>query len=79
MKCQKHPKYQAIQKPKVNCERCLEMYEENHKRDKYCKHYFTKWLPELEARQCQNPQCGAMFWGTRKRQGWDPESIGRNC
>ena len=79
MKCKKHPKYKAVRKPRVECERCWEMYEANHKRDKYCRHYFTKWLPSLEARQCQNPYCGAMFWGSRPRQGWDPHSVGRNC
>jgi len=79
MRCKKHPKYKAVHKPRVECKRCLEMYEANHKRDKYCRHYFLKWHESLQASQCQNPYCGATFWGSRPRQGWDPNSVGRNC
>lgn len=32
MNCSKHPKYKAIHKPRVKCEKCWEMYEENHRK-----------------------------------------------
>ena len=79
MRCKKHPKYKAVHKPRVECERCLEMYEENHKRHPYCRHYFIKWHESLQASQCQNLNCGMTFWSNRKKRGWDPQSIGRNC
>lgn len=30
MKCKKHPKYKGIHKPKVECEDCEKIYEDNH-------------------------------------------------
>ena len=29
--CKKHPKYKAIIKPKVNCDKCLDMYYKKNK------------------------------------------------
>ena len=31
-KCQKHPSYRGIRKPRTECERCWEIYNENRKR-----------------------------------------------
>ena len=30
MKCKKHPKYQAIRKPRVKCKQCDKIYEAKH-------------------------------------------------
>lgn len=46
MQCQKHPKYQAIQKPRIDCKRCWEIYNRKHEKPdgtfEYPPHFMTQ-------------------------------------